>query len=100
MSNPPDAASGAVQDASQAAGASQGNEDKQSGEQTVPDSRALVPAPEHAGDNDLIEKEWVTKAKQIVEHTAADPFRQQQELSKMKVDYMKKRYNKDIEQPA
>jgi hypothetical protein len=64
--------------------------------QTVPDARALVPVPGEAADSDLIEKEWVLKAKQIVEHTADDPFRQQEELSKMKADYLKKRYNKDL----
>ncbi len=64
--------------------------------QTVPDARALVPVPGEAADSDLIEKEWVLKAKQIVEHTADDPFMQQQELSKMKADYLKKRYNKDL----
>lgn len=64
--------------------------------QTVPDSRALIPVPDEAADNDLIEKEWVLKAKQIVEHTSEDPFLQQQELSKIKADYMKKRYNKDL----
>lgn len=64
--------------------------------QTVPDSRALVPVPEEAGDGDLIEKEWVVKAKQIVEHTAEDPYKQQEELNKIRADYMKKRYNKDL----
>lgn len=56
----------------------------------------VLPIPEEAGDNDLIEKEWVLKAKQIVEHTAEDPFNQQEELSKMKAEYLKKRYNKDL----
>lgn len=65
-------------------------------DQTVPTSRALVATPDEAADSDLIEKEWVIKAKEIVEHTAEDPFRQQEELSKMKADYMKKRYNKDV----
>lgn len=65
-------------------------------DQTVPTSRALVTTPEEASDSDLIEKEWVLKAKQIVEHTSEDPYVQQQELNKMKADYMKKRYNKDI----
>lgn len=64
--------------------------------QAIPPSRALIPTPEEAADADLIEKEWVLKAKQIVEHTAEDPFSQQEELSKMKADYMKKRYNKDL----
>lgn len=65
-------------------------------DQSIPPSRALIPTPEEAADADLIEKEWVLKAKQIVEHTAEDPFSQQEELSKMKADYMKKRYNKDL----
>lgn len=56
----------------------------------------LVALPVEAQDTDLIEKEWVEKAKQIVDRTNDDPFIQQQELSKMKADYMKKRYNKDI----
>lgn len=64
--------------------------------QTVPDERALVPIPDEASDSDLIEKEWVLKAKQIVEHTSTDPFSQQQQLSNMKTEYLKKRYNKDI----
>jgi hypothetical protein len=66
------------------------------GNQTIPTDRSLIPTPDEAADSDLIEKEWVIKAKEIVEHTAEDPFLQQQELSKMKAAYMKKRYNKDI----
>lgn len=49
-----------------------------------------------AADADLIEKEWVEKAKQIVAHTTGDPFSQNKEINKMKADYIKKRYNKDI----
>ena len=55
-----------------------------------------IPVPEEANDLDLIEKEWVLKAKQIVEHTFDDPYTQQAEISKMKADYMKKRWGKDI----
>jgi hypothetical protein len=47
-------------------------------------------------DSDLIEKEWVNKAKQIVERTRNDPHKQTEELTLVKVDYMKKRYNKTI----
>lgn len=49
-----------------------------------------------ADDNDLIEKEWVVKAKQIVAATREDPHLQNRELSKIKADYLKKRYGKDI----
>lgn len=52
--------------------------------------------PEIADDNDLIEKEWVDKAKKIVEQTKADPHTQNKEMNKMKADYLKKRYNKDM----
>jgi len=47
-------------------------------------------------DGDLIEKEWVDKAKKIVENNRHDPFKQSEELTVFKADYMKKRYNKNI----
>lgn len=49
-----------------------------------------------ADDADLIEKEWVAKAKEIVERTRHDPYEQNKEVEKMKADYMKKRYNREI----
>lgn len=52
--------------------------------------------PEEANDLDVIEKEWVIQLKNIVSHTAQDPYTQQAEITKIKADYMKKRYNKDI----
>jgi hypothetical protein len=47
-------------------------------------------------DNDLIEKEWVNKAKQIVERTRDDPYKQSEDLTIFKADYLKKRYGKTI----
>jgi hypothetical protein len=47
-------------------------------------------------DDDLIEKEWVDKAKRIVEHTRGDPQQQSEQLTLVKADYMKKRYDKTI----
>jgi hypothetical protein len=52
--------------------------------------------PAVANDIDLIEKEWVNKAKAIVAQTRTDPHAQNQQMNVMKADYMKKRYNKDI----
>ena len=49
-----------------------------------------------AEDADLIEKTWVEKAKQIVLETRGDPYNQNKEINKVKADYIKKRYNKDI----
>lgn len=55
-----------------------------------------VATPAIAEDVDLIEKEWVEKAKSIVTNTRNDPYAQNQELNRFKADYMQKRYNKDI----
>jgi len=55
-----------------------------------------TPMPADADDTDLIEREWVDKAKAIVEHTKADPHLQNQEINKMKADYIQKRYNRQI----
>lgn len=62
---------------------------------------AEVPTTENVVNNvvdegDLIEKEWVEKAKQIVEKTRDDPHKQSEELNVFKADYMKQRYNKNI----
>ena len=53
-------------------------------------------SPSVAHDDDLIEQEWVHKAKAIVEQTREDPHLQNQEINKFKADYIKKRYNKEI----
>lgn len=55
-----------------------------------------VGSPSVAEDVDLIEKEWVNKAKKIVESTRNDPSQQNIQLNKFKADYLKTRFNKDI----
>jgi hypothetical protein len=55
-----------------------------------------IDAPAIAEDVDLIEKEWVDKAKDIVERTKHDPRAQSKEITKLRADYLKKRYNRDI----
>lgn len=52
--------------------------------------------PTTASDEDLIEKEWVDKAKKIVAQTKDDPYTQEKEVSKLQADYLKKRYGKEI----
>lgn len=52
--------------------------------------------PSQADDIDLIEKEWVEKAKEIVDSTHGDPFTQSKQLNQIKADYIRKRYNRDI----
>lgn len=55
--------------------------------------------PTIASDDDLIEKEWVDKAKKIIADTQNDPFRREQEVSKLQVDYLRKRYGKELGTP-
>lgn len=55
-----------------------------------------IAAPAIADDGDLIEKEWVERVKQIVIETAHDPFLQNQQLTKLKAEYLQKRYGKVI----
>jgi hypothetical protein len=49
-----------------------------------------------ADDKDVIEPEWVHKAKAIVLTTSDDPYKQSEELTVFKADYMQKRYNKTV----
>lgn len=53
-------------------------------------------APQIADDVDLIEKEWVEKAKEIVDKTKENPYLQNKAISEIKADYIKKRYNKEV----
>jgi len=65
----------------------------------VPLLRPLTPSdnnPAVAADEEVIEKEWVDKAKKIITETKDDPHKQEQEVSKLQADYLKKRYGKDI----
>jgi hypothetical protein len=67
----------------------------------VPRSGAIATTqssiPPVAADTDLIEKEWVIKAKQIVHHTKDDPYEQSRQLTIFKAAYIKQRYNRTIQ---
>lgn len=52
--------------------------------------------PLQASDEDLIEKEWVDKAKKIVESTKSDPYQQEKQVSQLQADYINKRYGKTV----
>ena len=67
-----------------------------SGAGSIPLSTSVSLTPLLADDSDLIEREWVEKAKEIVNQTRHDPYRQNKEINRMKADYLKMRYNKDI----
>jgi hypothetical protein len=49
-----------------------------------------------AADKDLIEKQWVQKAKEIVAETKSDPHKQKIEIAAAKADYIQKRFKKVI----
>ena len=49
-----------------------------------------------AADDDLIEKEWVEKAKRIIANTKDDPYRREQEVGKLQIEYIRKRYGREI----
>lgn len=48
-----------------------------------------------AADVDLIEKEWVDRAKLIVTKTRDDPHEQETEVGKLQAEYLKMRYGRD-----
>ena len=56
----------------------------------------IDPNPPKADDVDVIEKEWVDKARKIVEQSKDDPYRQELEVGKLQIDYMNKRYGREI----
>ena len=49
-----------------------------------------------AADEDLIEKEWVDKAKEIIEQTKDDPHSRTQKVNELQRDYLQKRYGKVV----
>lgn len=52
-----------------------------------------------AADDDLIEKEWVEKAKQVIAQNRHDPYMQEQAVSRLQADYLQKRYGKIVKLP-
>lgn len=61
-----------------------------------PQQPAATDMPLVANDDDLIEKEWVDKAKKIVIATKDDPYRREAEVGKLQVDYLRKRYGREL----
>ncbi len=56
-------------------------------------------SPLTADDVDVIEKEWVVRAKQIVNQTKNDPYQQEHEVSKLQADYLRKRFGVEVKLP-
>lgn len=53
-------------------------------------------APLTAADQDLIEKEWVDRAKKIISDTPNDPHMREEQVSSLQKDYLRKRYGKEL----
>lgn len=63
---------------------------------TVIATQPISDAPVSAADEDLIEKEWVDKAKKIIEDTKDDPYKRELEIGRLQREYIKKRYGREI----
>jgi hypothetical protein len=61
------------------------------------DSPSASSIPTNMDDTDaLIPKEWVERAKRLVDQTRGNPYEQSREFNKLKAEYIKQRYNMTI----
>ena len=70
--------------------------DQSTDQKTTARSVSPTTADLKAGDGELIEKEWIDRSKTIAAKTKDDPHRQKSEMSKVKADYIQKRFKKII----
>ena len=61
-----------------------------------PIPQAAMPQAIQATDADLIEKEWIERAKKVIGSTREDPYLQNKEINKVKAEYIERRWNKKI----
>jgi hypothetical protein len=59
-------------------------------------STTILDSPLAAGDDDLIEKEWVDRAKRIVTETRNDPYKRDEDVNQLRSEYTKKRYGREL----
>ena len=64
--------------------------------QVTPPAPIASANPALAEDVDVIEKEWVDQAESIIQKTAGDPHAEEEQIEDLQIDYMKKRYGKDV----
>lgn len=65
----------------------------------APVTQLATPTPAAADDVDVIEKEWVDAAQAMQEKTAGDPHAEEEGFEDLQVDYIHKRFGKDIKKP-
>lgn len=56
-------------------------------------------SPAVANDDELIEKEWVDKAKKAITETKDDPYAREKRVSQLQADYLWKRYGRQLKSP-
>lgn len=49
-----------------------------------------------ANDDDVIEKEWVDRAKQVILQTKDNPFAREKAIGELQRDYLMKRYGRQV----
>ena len=59
-------------------------------------SQSATASPLTANDDDLIEKEWVDKAKKIVIDTKEDPYSREEAVNQLQKEYQQKRYGRGV----
>ena len=62
----------------------------------APDPQVGQANPVAANDDDVIEKEWVDRAKQVIVQTKNEPYTREKALGELQRDYLMKRYGKQI----
>lgn len=62
----------------------------------IDNSTTFSDSPLIAGDDDLIEKEWIDRAKKIVADTRDNPHGRDEAVNKLQIDYKKKRYGRKL----
>ncbi len=62
----------------------------------TPDPVSTTTSPVTASDDDLMEKEWVDRAKKIVSDTLDDPYTQENAVVQLQRDYQKKRFGREL----
>ncbi len=67
---------------------------QQSTSVTLADDAAVNPMA--ANDDDVIEKEWVDRAKQVILQTKDNPFAREKAIGELQRDYLMKRYGRQI----
>jgi hypothetical protein len=65
----------------------------------VPATANRVPTPSAAGDVDVIEPEWVSKAEHEITQHQGDPYGEEEAIEDLQQDYLKQRYGYNVANP-